>query len=195
MEESMSNPNPYWRRNLSPLDRQAVDNVGEWLRPVPWQWFVTLTLSGNIRAETATGKLRHLANELEWFHKKNVCFVAGMESGPAFHGIRVPWHFHLLLASHAHLSKQAIEITWVRQVGRYTGLSKIRECVMVEPYDPDRLGPEYGLKMMNDTNGEWITHRLEHFLPNLPNPSKPNHRILRSAKRARLQAIPPPIGS
>jgi hypothetical protein len=190
MEESMNNPNAYWLHSIPALDRQAVDAVANWLRPVPWQWFATFTLSGNIREETATGKLRNFANDLEKFLRKNICFVAGQESKSCLYGLRIPWHFHLLLASYSILSKEAIEATWLRQVGRRSGQGKIQESVLVEPYEAHRLGSEYCLKQMNDANSGWHLHRLEHFLPDLPNPSKPNHRTLRSARRARQQAAP-----
>jgi len=186
----MPNPNSRWTHNLSTRDWRAVKDVAQWLRPVHWQWFATLTLSGNIREETATHKLRAFANDLERFLRKNICFVAGQESKPCLNGIRVPWHFHLLLASYAHISHEAIVSTWLKQVGLRSGQREIQERVLVEPYMAQSLGPEYCLKAMNDANGIWHTHRLELFLPNLPGISKPNHRTLRSARRARQQAAP-----
>ena len=53
----MTRPNPHWLCNRSTHDRQAVDAVAQWLRPIPWQWFVTATFTWNIRAETAAGTL------------------------------------------------------------------------------------------------------------------------------------------
>jgi hypothetical protein len=182
MEESMKNSNPYWHRNLSTYDRQTVDAVAQWLRPVPWQWFVTATFSGNIRAETAAGKLRAFAN---------VCCVAGQESKPCLHGVRVPWHFHLLLTSHARIPQEAIEAIWRGLVGCGSAKGQNQGNVLVTPYAAHSLGPEYCLKAMNDTYGDWHLHRLENFLSNLPGPSKPNHRILRSARRAKQQTDDP----
>jgi hypothetical protein len=187
----MTNPNHYWLYNLSTRDRQAVKDIAQWLRPVPWQWFVTLTFSGNIREETAAGKLLAFANDLEKFLRKNICFVAGQESKPCMNGFRVPWHFHLLLTSHALISQEAIESAWLKQVGPCSGQGTNQERVRVEPYEANSLGPEYCLKQMNDANGGLHLHRLELFLPDLPGPSKPNHRTLRSARRARQQTASP----
>jgi hypothetical protein len=187
----MKNLNPYWYRNLSTCDRQAVDAVTQWLRPVPWQWFVTATFSGNIRAETAVGKLREFANQLERFVQANVSYVGGQESKPCLHGVRVPWHFHLLLASHARIPQEAIEAIWCGLVGRGSEKGRSQDSVLVAPYAAHSLGPEYCLKQMNDSYGDWHLHRLEHFLPNLPGSSRPNHRILRSARRAQQQAARP----
>jgi hypothetical protein len=191
MEEYMTRSNSYWLHNLSTRDRQAVKDIAQWLRPVLWQWFVTLTFSGNIREETATHKLRAFANDLEKFLRKNICFVAGQESEPWLDGTRVPWHFHLLLTSYVCISKEVTESTWLKQIGRCSGQAQILERVRVEPYEAHRLGAEYCLKQMNDANGGWHLHRLELFLPDLPGPSKPNHRTLRSARRARQQAASP----
>jgi hypothetical protein len=192
MRENMKNSNPSWLRNLSTHDRQAVDAVSQWLRPIPWQWFVTAIFSGNIRAESAVGKLREFVNHLERFSRTNVCYVAGQESKPSLHGLRVPWHFHILLASRVRIPQETIEALWRGLVGRSSGIGQSQDSVLVAPYEAHSLGPEYCLKAMNNTYGDWHLHRLEHFLPDLPGPSKPNHRILRSARRVLLQAMPLP---
>lgn len=191
LEQGMRESNPYRRFNLSPRDRQAVDAVCQWLRPIPWQWFVTATFSGNIRAETAVGKLRQFANQLERFSRANVCYVAGQESKPCLNGLRVPWHFHILLASRARIPQEPIEAIWRGIVGRGSGAGESHDSVLVAPYAVHSLGPEYCLKAMNDAYGDWHIHRLEHFLPDLPGTSKPNDRTLRRARRALLSPTPP----
>ena len=54
-----------WYSRIPFHDRRAVDAVAKWLRPIPWQWFVTLTFPWDVRDATAVRKLRLLLNELE----------------------------------------------------------------------------------------------------------------------------------
>lgn len=187
----MKNPKPYWLRNLSTHDRKAVDAISQWLRLIPWQWFITATFSGNVRAETAVGKLRDFANDLERFVRANVCYVAGQESKPSLHGLRVPWHFHILLTSRVRIPQEAIEAIWRGLVGCGSTKGQNQGNVLVTPYAAHSLGPEYCLKAMNDTYGDLHLHRLENYLPGLPGTSKPNHRTVRRARRAQQQAARP----
>lgn len=177
---------PYWLRNHSQVDREALDAAAEWLRPIPWQWFATGTFSGNIRMETATAKFREFINNLERFHKRRICMVAGMESQPCRHGIRVPWHFHMMLAAYGRISKEAIEGYWLQQASRGAGRGKALERILVERYEAHRPGVEYCMKQINGAFGEWYPHRLEEFLPVH---QKPNHRTLRRARRAHRQGF------
>ncbi len=100
--------------------------------------------------------------------------------------MRVPWHFHLLLASHHSISKECIEAIWRGLVCRASDRKAWEESVQVEPYEAEERGPEYCLKSMNDGFGDWHIHRLELFLPY--SPSKPDHRTIRGARRARLRS-------
>jgi hypothetical protein len=175
-----------WYSRIPFHDRRAVDAVAKWLRPIPWQWFVTLTFPWDVRDATAVRKLRLLLNELEKHHKGDVCAVAGQESKPRQDGMRVPWHFHLLLASHHSISKECIEAIWRGLVCRASDRKAWEESVQVEPYEAEERGPEYCLKSMNDGFGDWHIHRLELFLPY--SPSKPDHRTIRGARRARLRS-------
>lgn len=183
-------PGPHWLRRLPTRDKRVVDAVAKWLRPVEWQWFATLTFPWNVRAETAVRKLRQFINALEKAAHANLCVVAGQESKPHQQGMNVPHHFHLLMASHARISREAIEAVWLGLVTlRPAQCSKNQDSVSAVPFNPGKPGAEYCLKGMNDDCGDWIMHRLEQFLPSVPGPSKPNHRTVRSAKRANQQAV------
>lgn len=183
-------PGPHWLRCLPARDRQVVDAEAKWLRPVEWQWFVTLTFPWNVRAETAVRKLRQFINTLEKSVRSNLCMVAGQESRSRSLGMSVRTHFHVLLTSHALISKEAIETIWLGLVTiRAARRSENQDSVHAVAYDPRKPGAEYCLKCMNDDCGDWFMHRLEQFLPSVPGPSKPNHRTVRSAKRANHQAV------
>jgi hypothetical protein len=151
--------------------------------PITWQWFITLTFPWKVRPETAVYKLRRFINELEKTYRANVCVVAGQESKPRQHGMNVPTHFHLLLASHARISHEAIEGLWVGQVTRRPTNGRDGQSVFAEKYQPHERGAEYCLKTINDADGDWFIHRLDHFLPGARGPSKPNHKSVRSDKR------------
>jgi hypothetical protein len=174
---------PDFYERLSVRDRIAVDALSKWLRPVPWQWFVTLTFPWNVKSETAVHKLWQYIDSLERHHRSRVCFVAGQESKPRQHGMSVPNHFHLLLASHARLPADALKALWFAQVTRCSSQERDNESILIEPYQAHQRGPEYCLKAINDTYGDWFIHRLEHFLPGAAGPGKPNHQSVRSAKR------------
>jgi len=175
-----------WYSRIPYLDRRAVDAVAKWLRPIPWQWFVTLTFPWDVRDTTALRKLRLLLDALERHHKGDVCAVVGQESKPRRDGMRVPWHFHMLIASRNSISRECIETIWRGLVCRAADRKGWEESVQVEPYEAGERGPEYCLKSMNDAFGDWHIHRLEAFLRY--SPSKTNHRTIRGARRAQLRA-------
>jgi hypothetical protein len=179
----MTHHAPDFYERLSVRDRIAVDALSKWLRPVGWQWFVTLTFPWNVKSETAVHKLRQLIDGLERHHRARVCVVAGQESKPRQHGMSVPTHFHLLLASHVRLSAEAVKALWFAQVTRCSSQDRDDESILIKSYQAHQRGPEYCLKAINDSYGDWFIHRLEDFLPGAPGPGKPNHQSVRSAKR------------
>jgi hypothetical protein len=177
----------HWYTTLPKRKRRVVDAVAKWLRPVRWQWFISLTFPWKIRSETADMKLQALINSLERHHHAPVGFVAGKESRSRHDGSPVPWHFHLLITSHVPLSGEAIQCFWLDLIGR--GLQSdadilLRgEHVMVEPYHAHERGPEYCLKAMNEDTGDWYIHGLERYLPGIPGTARPNHRTVRRQRR------------
>jgi len=71
-----------WYTAIPERDRIVIDATAKWLRPVPWQWFVTLTFSWNVRGETADLKLKQWLNTVERELKARVCFVASKQCKP-----------------------------------------------------------------------------------------------------------------
>lgn len=181
-----------WYMRIPWRDRNVVTAVAEWLRPVRWQWFVTLTFPWDVAYSTADRKLRELINALERFHRAPIGYVAGKESRSRHDGGRVPWHFHLLITSRCRVSKEALETLWLDQIRRglqsEADILKRGEHALVEPYEAHRLGPEYCLKTMNEDTSDWYIHRLREFLPGLPGTAFPNHCTVRRQRRAIAQA-------
>ena len=175
-------------RTIPARDRDVVTTIEKWIHPIPWQWFITLTFPWEVREETAMNKLRQFANELERFARTSVCFVGGRESRSKKTGMSVPHHFHLLLVSRGVVTAEDIGMIWRGLVARRRSELSRYDCIKVESYDPDARGAKYCLKQLTDDYGEWITHRLGQFLPGLPGPSRPNHRTVRNARRAKAQA-------
>ena len=174
-------PSNQWYQIIPPQDRAAVDAVAEWLKPVDWQWFITLTFSWNVRAETADQKFKDWVNRVERDLRNRMCFVAGKERKPDSDGMKVPWHFHVLVTSLVPIPRSLLELHWTRLVG--SGRSAIvdgvavPESILAEAYGEHRMGPEYCLKSMNACLGEWQFRWLELFNPAITKQtSRPNHR-------------------
>jgi hypothetical protein len=180
-----------WYMTIPWRKRRVVDAAAKWLRPVRWQWFVTLTFPWDVAFSTADRKLRELINALERHHRTTIGYVAGKESRSRHDGSRVPCHFHLLFASRVPISSEAIQSFWLGLIrrGLQTEADILRrgEHAQVEPYESHRRGPEYCLKTMNEDTSDWYMHRLEEFLPGARGAAKPNHRTVRRQKRAAAQ--------
>jgi len=194
-----------WYNLIPERDRQVVDATANWLRPVPWQWFITLTFPWDVRSETADAKLKQWLNLIERTLRTRVCFVAGKESKPRFRGMEVPWHFHLLVTSMVDLPKGLLVDTWKdlvsraaqhRQDGAIGGsfaaedalqaVDHKNDSAVVESYSDNRLGPEYCLKSINNCSGDWTFRWIELFNPKIKQTSYPSHSTIRT--RARFAA-------
>ena len=178
---------PACLRRLSARDRKAVDAIVQWIKPVPWQWFLTLTFPWDVSWQTAVRKLRQFARGLEKRTKAKVCFVAGQESRPARDGMNVPYHFHMLLTGQDILTQEAIVETWQKLVSWNQPANEARDNFSLAVYDPRFAAPEYCFKQLND-DGDWHFYNLEHFLPGLPGPSRPDHRTSRAQRRTKQLA-------
>jgi len=194
-----------WYTLIPEKDRIVVDATARWLRPVSWQWFVTLTFPWNVTSETADAKLKQWLNLIERTLRTRVCFVAGKESKPRFRGMEVPWHFHLLVTSMVDLPKGLLVDTWKdlvsraaqhRQDGAIGGsfaaedalqaVDHKNDSAVVESYSDNRLGPEYCLKSINNCSGDWTFRWIELFNPKIKQTSYPSHSTIRT--RARFAA-------
>jgi len=167
--------------------------MADWLRPVRWQWFVTLTFPWNVTYSTADYKLRSFTNAIERYHRTIIGYVAGKESRSRYDRGRVPWHFHLLITSPVQVSREALETLWLARIRRGSqseaDILRRGEHVTVERYQSHSLGPEYCLKTMNEDTGDWSMHRLEEFLPGNRGTARPNHRTVRRQRRAAAQGV------
>jgi hypothetical protein len=196
------NGNINWYTLIPDRDRKVVDATAKWLRPVPWQWFVTLTFPWNVRSETADAKLKQWLNLTERTLRTKVCFVVGKERKPHSYGMEVPWHFHLLVTSMVDIPKELLVESWTTLVspaarrqqevevvgsGALGEVVPFDDSVVVESYKHNRLGPEYCLKSINNCNGEWCFRWLELFNPRIRQTSFPNHVKVRNRSRVAEQ--------
>jgi hypothetical protein len=176
-----------WYERIPAQERAAVDAAAKWLRPVRWQWFISLTFTWNVRGETADRKFKKWVNLVERGMRSRMCFVAGKERKPSSHGMEVPWHFHVLVTSLAEAPKELLQKKWTGLVGSGTRREAdgvvVEESILVEPYEGHLKGPEYCLKSMNDCNGDWLFRWLELFNPGIKQTTRPNHRSLVQRKR------------
>lgn len=171
-----------WYDRIPSRDREVVNQVAEWIRPIPWQLFVTLTFPWNIRAETADQKLGDFINEIERNLKTRICLIAGKE-GVTKHGALVPWHFHLLLASVIPIPADMVEGTWRRLVGRSNSTSADDDSVDVRSFIADNLGEQYVAKMIASHYGDWNVRWLHLFNPAINYTPKRDHRLIRQRRR------------
>jgi hypothetical protein len=169
-----------WYQRIPASDRAALDELAKWVRPIPWQLFVTVTFPWNVASETADRKLRDFLNELERVLKTRICFLAGKE-GYTKSGSRTPWHFHLQLAAVTTIPPSLVERSWKRLIGRTNSVED--DNVLVEAYVSDAPGTEYIAKMMCTLESDWDFKWLDLFNPNIPYKPKVNHRSLRRKRR------------
>ena len=185
-----------WYTLIPERDRMIVDAAAKWLRPIPWQWFITLTFPWNVKGETADVKLKEWLNLIERTLKTRICFVAGKERKPHSLGMEVPWHFHLLVTSCIAIPQGLVERAWTDVVvpGARHLLKdgEVNGSVLVESYEHNRRGPEYCLKSLNSSNGDWSFRWLELFHPSMKQSGSPNHISIR--QRARFVAQQGPLG-
>jgi hypothetical protein len=176
-----------WYDNIPAQDRPAVDALGSWLRPVPWQWFMTATFRWNVRSETADRKFEEWINLIERELRTRVCLVAGRERKPRSHGSKVPWHFHVLVTAATAIPDGMLAGHWKTVAGeghkRVVDDKLVDEGILIERYQGHLKGPEYCLKSMNDCNGDWDSRWLRLFHSGIKGTTKPNHQTIRQERR------------
>ena len=166
-----------------------MDAVNDWLTPVPWQFFVTVEFTWDVRHETAVSKLKEYLRRISEQIREPVCFIAGMENESKTTGMRVPWHFHLLMTAHRPIPEDLLRQVWWNMVGRGTKtlIHPEGSSVVLEQVDPERAGLEYCLKFANHCQGEWIHRWLEIFNSNIP--ISADHRQVRRRKRGERSKV------
>src|SRR5690348_6983734 len=98
-----------WYTRIPEADRRTLAAMAEWLSPVDWQLFATLTFPIPRGLEKAKSNLRLFVNELERDLKGNICYVAGAERIPGLVGVEVSWHFHLIITAIRPLPPSQVE--------------------------------------------------------------------------------------
>ena len=180
-------PKAQWYRTLPETDRVLIDAVGDWLAPVPWQFFATLEFPRNVRSETAVSKLKEWLNNTERQLRDSICFVAGLEERSKS-GAPVPAHFHILMTASRPIPASVLEDGWRAMVGRGTRspLHPEGDSVVLEAVNPAGNALAYCLKFANDCRGDWMFKWLEIFNPNIPRSA--NHHLVRRRKRGAVDA-------
>lgn len=190
MEAAQHKKAAAWYQRIPDSDRQMVDAVATWLAPIHWQFFVTLTFRWNVREDTAIKHLRGFISNIQRELRSRVCFVAGKERRSASTSAEVPWHFHVLLTAKVPITEDLIRSSWRSQAGpgKRTPSHPEGDSADIRPYDPERRGVEYCLKLVNNTDGDWLSAWLEYFNPNIPWSGKNSHKSVRQRRRARAEA-------
>ena len=136
-----------WCERLPGPEQATADAIAEWLSPIPWQLFITLTFPWNVTSETADRKLKEFINSLERDLKTRICYAAGRESQTKA-GYSVPWHFHVLLASLEAVPVALVEASWLRLVARIHADPGEQDCIDVQPFNSQLRGAEYIVKQI-----------------------------------------------
>lgn len=173
-----------WYDGMQHRNRVIVDALAEWVRPIPWQYFVTVEFPWNVRPETADRKFKALINELERDMKTRIGYVVGKESRSKS-GAVVPWHFHCCLTALKPINESQIVESWGRLVHRTT--SPGDDVVRVEPYNAAQRGVEYITKMIGTLEAEWDFNWLHLFNPAIECAPKLDHRSQRRDRRWQQQ--------
>jgi hypothetical protein len=130
-------------------DIQTV--TAEWLRPISWQLFATLSFaSPHIRYETAVAKFHEMTNTVERAMRTRLGYLYTLERRSRS-GAVVPLHFHAAFVSTRPIEYQLVAGAWA---GDSLSTHSIQELARLEPYDHDRAGVEYIVKQINDPDCE-----------------------------------------
>ncbi|PSH02771.1 MAG: hypothetical protein CXZ00_15715 [Acidobacteria bacterium] len=167
-----------WYQRIPEHDRKVVDGIAKWLRPIPWQLFCTFEFSGEVSDHYADDRFRTFIDMLERKIKARICFLLGAEKRSRSAGAVscAPRHFHTLMTSSVRLEVADVREAWWSVAGK-------GETALVEPYSKDERGIEYCMKMVNDTEGDWLFRWLEMFLPGMPGPQRPRGKDDRRRRR------------
>jgi hypothetical protein len=170
-----------WYQRLQGNERQVVEEFAEWLRPVPWQQFVTLEFPWNARHETANNKLKELMARLGKELNTRICYVAALESESKT-GMPLQQHFHVLLASLSTIPGSLVRSTWMAVVGRTSSDPKKSDLVDIKSFNSELRSVEYLFKHVARET-EWDMRWVELFHPGIGGRKTRNHRSIRQKRR------------
>jgi len=153
-------------------DLQTV--AAEWLAPIRWQLFATLSFaSSHIRPEAAITKFNEMIETVQRVQSTRLGYIYAMERRSRS-GVIVPLHIHTALVALKPIDCQLVRDAWgvprrpaadsqaeveEPQLQTATGTNK----ALVEAYDPNRAGVEYLFKQIQDPDCECDSHNLEYF--------------------------------
>ena len=178
-----------------PNTPQAVE---QWLNPIKWQLFGTLTFPFSPSTETAARKLGELVNILEKGIRTRIGYVAGTESKTKF-GAPVARHIHLALAAARPIPHQMVEDIWNQAVGRRTKANesdekmkaKESDLAAVVPFESGRGGISYIVKNIADPDCSVDYRNLSYFAA-IPSAAAQDRKARRLARRFQAQASTAP---
>jgi hypothetical protein len=154
-----------WYRRIQGSELETVNALAEWLNPIPWQLFATLTFPWNVTSETADRKLREFINCLEKTLRSRVCHIAARESESKT-GAAMPWHFHVLLASLETIPTHLVNSTWLKLVGRSASKPHQSDLAHTLSFNSHMRAVEYLFKHVTGET-EWDMRLVELFHPSM----------------------------
>jgi hypothetical protein len=174
----------YDRENRPYNEDRVIAAYAAWLKSVEWQLFATFTFGSRRSDESASRAFDRFINRLEREIGADIVYVRGDEK--RISGCGKPdcgRHFHVALASAAPLPPNLVKWHWKYVGGDYD------DGADVQPYDADRNGIRYILKMMNQQHGDWKARSLDLVFP--VSAEKLNKRKRRHLRRheARIKAF------
>ncbi len=165
-----------------PMTRHEAETVhayAAWLHQIDWQLFATFTFAWRVSDAQANEVFRAFINDLERRIGSPIAFVRGDEKRKASSSFSESGrHYHVLMTSHVPLDRYMIAMTW----RHYGGSGNDRDSARVDEYDARLDGVGYSLKLMNETEGDWMFRNLDLFLPGYK-PEKSNKRSRRRTRR------------
>ena len=169
----------WWYPPMTPRQAEAVHAYAAWLHQIDWQLFATFTFAWRVSDAQADEVFRAFINDLERQIGSPIGFVRGDEKRRAGGSFSESGrHYHVLMTSHVPLDRHIIATIW----RRYGGSGIDQDCAKVDEYDARMDGAGYCLKMLNETEGDWMFRNLDLFLPGYK-PEKDNRRSRRRTLR------------
>jgi hypothetical protein len=157
-------------------DLKRVKDYAEWLRPVPWSMFATLTFAGRVSHAQGNVVFRDFIDKSEKYLKCDIGYVRGDEKRPSGCGKSAcGLHYHAVLACAARIDisiSRSLEVLWQSMAGKRNDDAGAQ----IELYDPDQKGLEYVLKGLSKPEATWDIGKLELFLPRTPGEKTTAHK-------------------
>jgi hypothetical protein len=176
--------NMTWYDRIPLSDRKHVDAIADWLSPIDWQLFVTLTFPWRVCSDTADTTLKEFINRLERSIKGVISYAGGKESKDGA-GYRVGHHFHILMTAKTPIPASLVAKTWRDLVGpgEKTPARPDGDSIELTKFDREKLGVQYCLKRICEADGEWIFRWLGFLNRRIPGPATMSHKKRRQLRR------------